>query len=134
MLTHYPPRKHQLDDEAALECAHDLVAHAYRSMKHAAKESTVIQKHMTKSKVTMKHVLRRCHEFDPHLAKCVTFQLKHRLTAANKAERQHIAKLLYDRVEASIETGNNILRRVFFLDCKKLQISRGGGILGRSLM
>lgn len=111
-----------VEDEVAMQCADELVGGRYSSLADAHERSTFIQDVCAECAVTPEHLLRRMHQVDPLLRKCVRVTFKFEHTAEQRAERIRIALRSLGLVEAWKEGGRDLLQRVVFVDAKTLYI------------
>lgn len=107
--------QHQLPDEVAMDCANELVKHAYHTIEDACEHNAFIKAVMEEYDITWQHLLRRMHQVDPELDKCVTFEVKMALRPEIKLERKTTAQqlLAWYRLE-----GPAFLLRGCFVDSK----------------
>jgi hypothetical protein len=107
--------QHLISDEEALMCADELVKHAYHSIETACEHNEIIKGVMEEHGITWQHLLRRMHQVDDQLSKCITFEVKAALKPEVKLERQATAQQLLGRHAAA---GDDFLMRTFFVDSK----------------
>lgn len=120
----YAQRKRRVPDRWAALCAEAMVRHGYGSIAMAALLDPTISCVLRRCRVTPWHLLRRMHEADPKLSKCVRVHFKSEHSARVRAFRCKAAEQLLAAVEEARTQPQpyDFLQRMVFIDCKKLYI------------
>jgi hypothetical protein len=107
--------QHEISDEEAMMCADELVKHAYHTIEGACEQNEIIKGVIAEHGITWQHLLRRMHQVDDKLDKCVTFEVKMALKPEVKAERRATAQQLLTMWQLC---GDSWLLRSCYVDSK----------------